>query len=155
MPIELDKKYNNYPIYAQRIETKVNNPHFINGEIAIQIYIEDCQNFLDVVEDGDFLVLKGGAGTKNNFHIVKLAIKEDYAYFEATSDFLKELPCKQILLKDIQQAPIYAKILFTISNRMNQEMLMRFNGITFQDLKSENPEKTAPHKFRIAFPAKR
>lgn len=60
MPIEFDKKYNNYPIYAQSIETKANNPHFINGEIAIQIYIEDCQNFLDVVEDGDFLVLKGG-----------------------------------------------------------------------------------------------
>lgn len=155
MAIQLDDKYKTYPIFAQKIETKAENPYFINGEITIQIYIEDAENFLEVVEDGDFLVLKGGAGTKNNFHIVKLIIKEDTAYFEPTSDFLTELPCKQILLEDIQQAPIYAKILFTISNRMNQEMIIDFMGIHISDLDSENFDKTKQRNFKMLFPSER
>lgn len=155
MPIELDKKYSDYPIYAQKIETKASNPHFINGEVAVQIYIENCQNFLDVIEDGGFLILKGEAGTKNNFHIVKLVIKKDTAYFEATSDFLKELPCKQILLEDIQQAPIYAKILFTISNRMNQEMAIDFDAKPSHHLNPKTENEKEQSKFTLVLPSER
>ncbi|WP_449451464.1 hypothetical protein [Streptococcus suis] len=110
---------------------------------------------MDVIENGDFLILKGGAGTKNNFHIVKLVIKKDTAYFEATSDFLKELPCKQILLEDIQQAPIYAKILFTISNRMNQEMAIDFDAKPSHHLNPKTENEKEQSKFTLVLPSER
>lgn len=154
MPIELNNKYKDYPIYAQRIETKADNSYFTDGEISVQIYIEDSKNFQDILDDGDFVVLKGGAGTKNDFHIVKLSIKDSTAYFEATSDLLTDLPCKKVLLEDIQEAPIYAKILFTISNRMSQSMLIDFYGIPSHHMQT-NEEPQKPHHFQLSLPSEK
>lgn len=156
MPVQLDDKYRNYPIYAQKIQTKANNPYFTDDDIAICIYIEHSQNFFDIIEDGDFIVLRGGAGTKNNFHIVKVIIKDNTVFFEATSDFLTDLPCKSILLEDIQEAPIHAKILFTASNRTNQEMLIPFKGTPLHFFeKSESEDEEIEQEFAIAFPSER
>ncbi|MGT2744100.1 hypothetical protein ACVRW4_01900 [Streptococcus phocae subsp. phocae] len=155
MTIQLDDRYMNYPIYAQKIETKKDNIYFTDGDIAIQIYIANHDKFLDILEDGDFVVMKGGAGTKNNFHVVKLSIKDDTVYFEATSDFLSDIPCKQILLEDIQQAPIYSKILFTISNRMNQSMVIDFFGIPRQHSNIDNQTVNEAINFGISFPSER
>lgn len=154
MPVQLDDKYGKYPIYAQKIQTKTDNPYFTDGDIAICIYIEHSYNFLDIIEDGDFIILKGGAGTKNNFHIVKTIIKDNTVFFEATSDFLTDLPCKSILLEDIQEAPIHAKILFTTSNRTNQEMLIRFKGIPLQLFEKSEYEEIE-QEFAISFPSER
>lgn len=154
MPIQLDSRYKDYPIYAQKIQTKTDNPYFTDGEIAFCIFIEHSNNFLDIIEDGDFIILKGGAGTQNDFHIVKTTIKNNVAHFEATSDFLTDLPCKSILLEDIQEAPIYAKILFTISNRMNQEMRIHFEGLPLQLFEESETEK-ADRKFTIRLPSER
>lgn len=155
MPIEVDKKYKDYPIYAQQIQTVGNNSYFTNGDICVQIYIENHNNFQDIIEDGDFVILKGGAGTDNDFHIVKLTIKDGTVYFEPTSDFLTDLPCKELLLEDIQEAPIYAKILFTISNRTNQDMFIDLYGIPSKHLRGPENDEPVARNIKLHLPSER
>lgn len=155
MPVKVDEKYKDCPIYAQKIETTDTNPYFTNGDLSVQIYIENHKNLQEVLDDGDFIILKDGAGTKNDFHIVKLSLKDEIVYFEPTSDFLTALTYREVCLNEIHKVPIYAKILFTISNRTNQDMIIDFYGIPYKHLTGTEKSKNEHIEFALRLPSER
>lgn len=118
--IDVDKRYDSLKIILTRVETSSDNLTFLNNDTVAAVVLEDKENIIDYIDDGDCIVLKGGAGTPNEHHIVKISISEDMVYFNPTSSYLTDLPIKQIALKDIKQARIISKILFTVSSKIKE-----------------------------------
>ena len=120
--IKVDKRYEDLDVILTRVETSSDNLIFLNNDIVSAVVLREKENIIDYIDDGDCIILEGGAGTYNDRHIVKVSISEEMMYFNPTSSFLKNLPAKQIALKDISTAGIIAKILFTISPKIKENL---------------------------------
>ncbi|MFK4925972.1 hypothetical protein ACI1TM_04705 [Lactococcus garvieae] len=120
--IKVDKRYEGLDVILTRVETSSDNLIFLNNDIVSAVVLREKENIIDYIDDGDCIILEGGAGTYNDRHIVKVSISEEMIYFNPTSSFLKNLPVKQIALKDISTVGIIAKILFTISPKIKENL---------------------------------
>lgn len=119
--IESDR-YDELQLVVKRLETSKDNRNFLDGDIVISVILDGVADLLRFIDNGDLLTLKGSAGTKNQFHMVKMTIENDKAYFTSTSSFLGELPVKECLLSNLDTVGIYSKTLYTVSNKTNSRL---------------------------------
>lgn len=141
MILSTDKRYKNIPLFVMQLDTTTDNLNFLDGDIAVAAALTNNENILDLIDDNDFLVLKGGAGTKNDYHIVKVNLNSEKLLFSATSSFVSDLPITEIRIDKIRQAPIVAKILFTISNKTTNKIKFQItNGFYNPDSKEITEE---------------
>ncbi|CEN29372.1 hypothetical protein [Pseudolactococcus piscium] len=121
------ERYDGLQLIVKRLETSEDNRIFLNGDIIISVILDEVEDLLRFIDNGDLLTLKGSAGTKNKFHMVKLTIENDNAYFTSTSSFLRELPVKECPLSELHTIGIYSKTLYTVSNKTTSKL--NFIGI--------------------------
>lgn len=78
---------------------------------------------------------------KNDYHIAKVNLDKEKLLFSATSSFVSELPITEIRIDEIQQTPIVAKILFTVSNKTTNKIKFQItNGFYIPDSKKITEE---------------
>lgn len=154
----LSERYKNLEPFMAVINTLPDNTNFTNENIAIGVYLKNLQTseeLLELIDNGDIIVLKGGAGTDSASHIVKVEISDSHFYFSATSSFLTELPYKKVLKTELHTINIVAKILITVSNETTED-IQTILSIPFTDKirdysiklhsKQNNPLLNTPNK---------
>lgn len=140
MKPNLPERYQNYPLFLNPIQTVADNPHFTNGDVAVVIFLKEAEqkDLRNLIDDGDFLMLEGDAGTGIAYHIVQVKMEETKLTFHATSKNLTKLPVTEVDLNQLDQANVFGKILFTFSNKVMEVLNMDFGNQDFVLLSKEN-----------------
>lgn len=108
---DLSPTFDNKDLIFLEVETARDNQHLTNGSIVCCVVLEEDDNKLDYISDGDFVQLHGSAGTNNSMHLVQVfECSGDYELVPTSS--LVQLE-KKIYNPEELKGILYGKIIFS------------------------------------------